>query len=300
MQLSALPWLQPLSPSTHMSNMQQLVFNAFTQLQQQQIRLLKSLQLQQQRQRLQRQYPTAPSQAAGSHAFLNQSSTLLSSTSQQHSMHQQALPYGRTLSPLCITESSVVLQLSGAHQGFKQPPGAPCSMPQSSRRKQFPATSLPDGSRPPCSLAAAASAAAAATANGGAAHPTVPANGPGSLQVTQQIIHNHQIAEQPPSDHHLDSDQQMENRAAIVSVPVTVPEHKQLASANSNSTSGKIQELSLVTRTKGSKECVETCKRLFNIMLHLTYLIHVCRASLLVYLSVSLHMCLCMSQYVLL
>ena len=290
------PWLQPLSPSTHISKMQQLVFSAFIQLQQQQGHLLKRSQLQQQQQWQQQLHTSAPRHAAGSHAFLSQTSTLPPSMSQQHSIHQQAVPCAQTCHSPCTSQPSVAVQFSGAHQGFKQPPGAPCSMPQSSRRKQFPATSLPDGycwSGAPCSFAPAA---CRATAKGRAAHPTAPASGPGLLHVTKQISHDQQIAKQTPDDQHLDREQKMEDQTVLVTFPVDMSGYKQLASANSHSAFGKIQELSLVTCTGGSEASTMTCRHLLFMILHLTSLTHGCKARLLINLSLFLHMSLCLSQ----
>ena len=259
------PWLQPLNPSTHISKMQQLVINAFTLRQQQQEFLLNSLQRQkqqqqQQQQRLQCQQPcqqlqhtNARSQAAGSHALPKQSSTMLPPSPQQHPIYQQALPDAQACNSLYTSQPSVATQFSAAHQGFNQVPGAPCSMPQSSRRKQFPAANLLDGSFPPCSFA---SAAFQATAKGRASHPTAPASGPGLLQVAQQMTL------QTPNDQHFGHDQQMEEQALFVTFPVNMPEHTQLASANSSSTSGNNLELSLVTCDKGSEECKKTRRRL--------------------------------------
>ena len=299
MQYSALvyfPWLQPLSPSTHTSKMQQLVLDAFTQLQQQQERLSRNLRLQrwqqqQQQQRLQCQqksqqqlHTSCHSQAAGSNAFLNQWSTLLPHASQQHSSHQQALPYAQTCSPLSSSQPSVVVQLSAAHQGFNQPPGAPCSMPQSSRRKQVPARPLPGGCVRVCGFAPAAYEAAA---QGRAAHPTAPANSPDSSQVTRQISHDQRIAEQLANDEQIDHDQQMDDQTVLVTFPADLSALKQLAPANSHSTSGKIPEVSLVTCTRGSEECRMTCRRLLYISLLLTFLTHVSKVRLLVYLDAS-------------
>ena len=275
--------------------MQQLVIDAFTQLQQQQERLLRSLQLQQWQQRRQQQQqqqrrPSGLRHAAGSHAFLDQSSTLLPTSSQQHPIHQQALPCAQTCGPLSTNQPSLVLQFSAAHQGFNQPPGAPCSMPQSSRRNQLRPRTLPDGRVALCSFAPAACQAAA---QGRAARPTAPANSPDSSQVAQQISHDQRVAEQLANyqqishdqrvaeqlanDQQIDHDQQMDDQTVLVSFPVDLSGYKQLAPANSHSTSGKIAKVSLVTCTsiRGSKESTMTRRRLY-ITLHLTSLTHAC------------------------
>ena len=67
---------------------------------------------------------------------------------------------------------------------------------------------------------------------------------------------------QTPNDQHFGHDQQMEEQALFVTFPVNMPEHTQLASANSSSTSGNNLELSLVTCDKGSEECRKTRRRL--------------------------------------
>ena len=206
--------------------MQQLVIDALFQRQHQQGPASSQQQQEQQQQQL-----TPPNRAEGSNTFLNLSLTPSPPMLQPPSIHQQAMPH-------CST----------AQQGFNQPPGAVCSMPQSSRLMHSPAMTLPDGSLPPCS---SASAADRAGAQGSAACPTAPACGPCSFQVTQQISPHQQIANQLAQE--ADSGQQMGDQAVLVTFPVGMGGCKQLALANSHGPPGKIQELRLVTYGKGSK-----------------------------------------------
>ena len=265
------PWLQPLSPSTHLSKMQQLVIDALFQRKHQKRPASSWLQQQQQQQQTQQQ-PTPSNRAEGSNAFLKQSPTPSPPMSHQPSIHQQAVPH-----------------CSAAQQGFNQPPGAACSMPQSSRRMHSPSMTLPDGSLPPCSSAPAAGSAGA---QGRAARPTAPACGPRSSQVAQQMSHDQQIACQLARQ--IECNQQMGDQAVIVTFPVSMGGYAQLAPANSHGTPGKVRELKLVTYGAGSKEPRKTrgCR--------LSQLENVNSASLLVFAKhitaiFSVHVAVCVS-----
>lgn len=249
------PWLLPLSPSIYPSKMQQLVTSALFQLQQQQEHLPR------QQQRQLGLHTTGPSQTAASNAYL--SSTQSGFVSQQRSTHQPALPQARASSQPHTGQSSAQVQgsaapqgfvpspgspqgfnnPSGAPQGFTYPPGAACSMPQSSRRMQVPAISLPDGSG---SATPARSSPADCRVGPQGRAACAPVSGPRLSQVAEA----------------------MEDQTVVVRFPMDLPGHQRIASAKkfvATSLFGEIRELSLVT-TWGIKAPTMTCRRLLYIL----------------------------------